>query len=481
MSEQARPEPPKHDAQSRLAEIIDLVHKHHVVEQVLDRSQTPHRELAELVLQRQQIGELKRKLKRLHPADIAHLLETLPIVDRTHIWQLVRGESEGEILLELSDAVRESLIAQMTPTDLQQAAAQLDSDELADLADNLPSHVLHRVMDAMDAENRARFQASRAYPEDTVGALMDYEMVSLREEISLDVCLRYLRRRRELPAQTDKLFITDRGGMLKGVLPLAWLIQHKPEQCVAEVMARDVVTFHPEDSAQAAALAFERYDLLSAPVVDEAGRVIGRIAIDQVMDFLREDRDTERLNLAGLRQEEDWSAGIWSSARNRWPWLAVNLLTALVASRVIGLFETTIEQVVALATLLPIIAGICGNTGNQTAALIIRALALNHINENNQQHVFAKELGVAVLNGLVWGAIVGTVAYALYGQFLLGFVMTVAMIVTLGLAALCGVLIPIGMHRLGRDPVMGTSILLTATIDSGGFFIFLGLASLLLI
>ncbi|MDY6956102.1 MAG: magnesium transporter [Pseudomonadota bacterium] len=463
-----------------MREVSELLRKQHLVEQLLDRTDTPRHALEQQVLHRQHLSELERKLSRLHPADIAHILEALPLEERLTVWDLVRADLDGEILLEVSDAVRESLIARMDQAELQAAAAQLDADELADLAADLPRDVLQSVLDAMDAQNRARLQAALSYPEDTVGALMDYAPVTIREDISLDVVYRYLRRIGELPDHTDKLFVTNRHGQLTGILLLRRLVAEDPARRVSEVMARDVVTFSPGDPAEEAAQAFERYDLVSAPVVDERRHVLGRLTIDVVVDYLQELRNAEMLGRAGLREDEDLFAGVGPSVRNRWPWLAVNLVTALIASRVIGLFEGTIERLVALAALMPIVAGIGGNTGNQTSALIIRALALDQLNDNNTQRLIRKEIRVALLNGLVWGSVVGAVAYGLYGNPALGVVMSAAMLLNLLLAALAGMLIPLAMHRLRRDPALGSSVLLTATTDSGGFFIFLGLASVFL-
>lgn len=466
--------------QNVMREVSELLRKQRLVEQLLDRTDTPRHALEQQVLHRQHLSELERKLSRLHPADIAHILEALPLEERLTVWDLVRADLDGEILLEVSDAVRESLIARMDQAELQAAAAQLDADELADLAADLPRDVLQRVLDAMDAQNRARLQAALSYPEDTVGALMDYAPVTIREDISLDVVYRYLRRIGELPDHTDKLFVTNRHGQLTGILLLRRLVAEDPARRVSEVMARDVVTFSPSDPAEGAAQAFERYDLVSAPVVDERHHVLGRLTIDVVVDYLQELRNAEMLGRAGLREDEDLFAGVGPSVRNRWPWLAVNLVTALIASRVIGLFEGTIERLVALAALMPIVAGIGGNTGNQTSALIIRALALDQLNDNNTHRLIRKEIQVALLNGLVWGSVVGAVAYGLYGNLALGVVMSAAMLLNLLLAALAGMLIPLTMHRLRRDPALGSSVLLTATTDSGGFFIFLGLASVFL-
>ena len=265
------------------------------------------------------------------------------------------------------------------------------------------------------------------------------------------------------------------------MLPIKRLLVNDPEKQVSEVMANDPVSFHPDEDAYDAAQAFERYDLISAPVVDKNGKLIGRLTIDEMVDLIREESENEVLNMAGLREEEDIFASVWKSLRNRWAWLAVNLVTAFIASRVIGLFEGSIEKLVALAALMPIVAGIGGNSGNQTITMIVRAMALDQVNTGSTSRLMRKELAVGLINGLVWGGVIGVVAYLLYGSWSLGVVMTAAMTLNLLLAALMGVLIPMTLSRLGRDPAMGASVMITAMTDSGGFFIFLGLATIFLL
>lgn len=424
--------------------------------------------------------QLQALLDALHPADIAYVLEALPLVDRLAVWHRVKAERDGDILLEVSDAVRESLIADMDQGEILAAIEPLDADELADLVEDLPTEVLPELMASLDAQQRERVQAALSYPEDQVGALMDFEMVTIREDISLETVLRYLRRFDELPEQTDKLFVVNHDNLLTGVLPLHWLLVNSPEKRVSEVMAPDVNTFHPDDDAYEVAQAFERYDLVTAPVVDGSGHLIGRITIDAMVDVLREESESEALNRGGLREEEDIFASVWKSIRNRWAWLAINLVTAFIASRVIGLFEGSIQQLVALAALMPIVAGIGGNSGNQTITMIVRALALDQITPASARRLWRKEIAVALINGLVWGGVIGIVAWLLYDNARLGVVMTAAMTLNLVLAAFCGVGIPLLMMRLGRDPALGSSVMITAMTDSGGFFIFLGLATLFL-
>lgn len=472
---------PQESLQDRLAQVVDLLHRHKLVEGLTHRQEGLHRDLVENLVHRQNLAELQRKLDELHSADVAHILEALPLADRLTVWQLVKAERDGDILLEVSDAVRESLIADMDDHEILAAAKEMDADELADLAPELPRDVVLELMESLDAQQRERVRSALSYEEDQVGALMDFEMVTIREDVSLEVVLRYLRRLKELPGHTDKLFVVDYDGVLKGVLPIKRLLVNDPDKQVGEVMASDPVSFQPGEDAHDAAQAFERYDLISAPVVDGEGRLIGRLTIDEMVDLIREESESEVLSMAGLREEEDIFASVWKSVGNRWAWLAINLITAFIASRVIGLFEGSIEKLVALAALMPIVAGIGGNSGNQTITMIVRALALDQVSTGNTSRLMRKELGVALINGVLWGGVIGVVAYLLYGSWSLGLVMTGAMTLNLLLAALMGVLIPMTLMRMGRDPAMGASVMITAMTDSGGFFIFLGLATLFLL
>ncbi|KIL05009.1 magnesium transporter [Stutzerimonas stutzeri] len=469
---------PQETLQDRLAQVLELLHRHDLAEAL---AQQHDGEALTDPAQIDDLAQLQLRLDELHPADVAHILEALPLDERLAVWQLVKTERDGDILLEVSDAVRETLIADMDDQELLAAAKEMDADELADLAPELPRDVVHELMESLDAQQRERVRSALSYDEDQVGALMDFEMVTIREDVSLEVVLRYLRRLKELPGHTDKLFVVDYDGVLKGVLPIKRLLVNDPEKQVAEVMATDPVTFHPDEDAYEAAQAFERYDLVSTPVVDKGGKLIGRLTIDEMVDLIREESESEVLNMAGLREEEDIFASVWKSVRNRWAWLAVNLVTAFLASRVIGLFDGSIEKLVALAALMPIVAGIGGNSGNQTITMIVRAMALDQVGTGNTLRLLRKEAGVGLVNGVLWGGVIGFVAYWLYGNWALGVVMTAAMTLNLLLAALMGVLIPMTLARLGRDPAMGASVMITAMTDSGGFFIFLGLATLFLL
>lgn len=468
-----------------LADVSEILDKHQLVEHLVHVQEMPNHELVESLVQRQSLSELthrlQKKLADLHPADIARILEALPVDRRLKMWDLVRAEHDGDILLEVSDAVRETLIASMDSKELVAATEQLDTDEIADLAPDLPRDVVQDVLDSLDAQDRSRLQSALAYPEGAVGAVMDYEIVSLHPDVSIETAMRYLRRLEELPDHTDQLFVVDRNDHLLGALALKKILVSDPDISVAKVMTKEINTFKPTDDAADAASAFERYDLISAPVIDASNRLVGRLTVDSMVDIMREESDSQMLGLAGLREEEDLFSSVWKSAQNRWLWLAINLVTALVASRVIGLFEGSIEKLAALAALMPIVAGIGGNSGNQTTTLIVRGLALGHISQVNVRKLLMKELMVSLLNGLFWGGILGVITYLLYHSVPLALVMTSAMTLNLLVAALMGTLLPITMHRLGKDPAVGSSVLLTATTDSMGFFIFLGLATLFLL
>lgn len=470
----------KESLSETLQQVIHLLEKHKLVENIVHKQSMPNHDLIEGLVHRQNTIELQKKLEQLHPADVAYILEALPLDDRLSVWELVKADRDGEILLEVSDAVRQTLIADMDNTELLAAAEQLDTDELADLAPDLPKDVLQDLMYSLDAQHRERLQSALSYPEETVGALMDFDIVTIREDITLEVALRYLRRLGALPDHTDKLFVVDREDILRGVLPLKSMVVNDLDANVADIMAEDAVVFHPEDIANEAAKAFERYDLVTAPVVDNNRKLVGRITVDAVMDFIRDEAESDKLSMAGLREEEDFFASIWKSVQNRWAWLAINLVTALIASRVIGMFEGSIEKIVALAALMPIVAGIGGNSGNQTTTMIVRGLALGQISSHNMHSLVKKELGVALLNGLIWGGVLGVIAYVLYQNAQLGLVMMAAMTLNLLLAAIMGVMIPLVMNRFGRDPAVGSSVLITAMTDSGGFLIFLGLATIFL-
>jgi magnesium transporter len=464
-----------------LEQIRALLNKHRIVEGMVRNQNMPRHELVESLVHKQNLVELQKRLDRLHPADVARMLEALPLEDRLVVWDLVKVDRDGEILLEVSDAVRETLIESMNVRELVAATEQLDTDEIADLAPDLPQEVVQDVFRSLPTEEREQLRAALSYPEDSVGALMDFDMVTVGEDVTLEFVLRYLRRLDELPDHTDQVFVVNAEGVLTGVLPINRLIVSDPEIAVRTIMSTEFTALSPDENAGQAAQAFARYDLVSAPVVDQGNKIVGRVTVAAALDYIRDQTEGELLGKAGLREEEDIFASVWKSAQNRWLWLAVNLGTAFFASRVIGLFEGTIERLVALATLMPIVAGIAGNSANQTTTLIIRSLALGQATPGNAQRMVLKELAISLLNGLVWGGVAGIFAWVLYRSVPLGLVMTGAMLLNLLVAAAVGMLVPLAMHKMGRDPAMGSSVLLTFSTDSMGFFIFLGLATVFLI
>jgi len=464
-----------------LEQVTDLLRRNALAEEFVRRQDMPRQGLVEGLIHKLHLVELQKKLDALHPADVAYILEALPLDQRLIVWDLVKADRDGEILLEVSDAVRETLIEHMDGEELVAATENLDTDEIADLAPDLPRGVIQDVFKSLSPEEREQLRSAMSYPEGTVGALMDFDMISIRDDITIEVVLRYLRRLDEMPDHTDQLFVVDRAGRLKGLLPVNRLLVTDPETVVTTVMQTELTPFRPGEKARDAAQAFERYDLVSAAVVDEGGRLIGRMTVNTVMDYIREETESDMLTAGGLRGEEDLFASVWKSVKNRWTWLAVNLVTAFIASRVIGLFEGSISKLVALAALMPIVAGISGNSGNQTITMIVRALAVGQITATNARKLFAKEIGVSVLNGLIWGGVVGLFAFLIYHNWQLGLVMTGAMVLSLLLAAVMGVVIPLTLQKLGRDPALGASVMITAITDSGGFFIFLGLATIFLV
>ncbi len=420
-------------------------------------------------------------LHELHPADVAAVLESLPLKERVLVWKLAAPEEDGDVLLEVSDSVRESLIETMDKAELVAAVEDMDADDLADLADDLPTHVVDEVLQTRDEEERAQVQAAMSYADNQVGAVMNFEIVSIRGDVACEVVLRYLRRFDSLPDHTDKIFVVDDNDILQGVLPIRKLLVSDPEELVENIMAKDVVKFRPEDDVEEAAAAFERYDLVTAPVVDENKKLIARLTVDEMVDVIREESEADMLSMAGLDEDEDLFAPVWDSVKNRWVWLAVNLVTAFISSRVIGVFEGSIAQIVALATLMPIVAGIGGNSGNQTITMIVRSLANSQISNAQAMRLLKKELGVGLVNGLIWGSVMGLVSFILYHNVGIGLVMVAAMTLNLLLAAFLGVMIPVCLEKWGKDPARGSSVLITAFTDSGGFLIFLGLATMFLL
>jgi magnesium transporter len=469
-----------HEAlQDILRQLLELMDRNQVLDTLARQQQGPKQELLEQLTHRQNLAALHNRLRGLHPADLAYVLEALPLRDRLEAWAAVPPPQAAQALVEVSPSVRESLL-ERTPRDrLRDVLLRLDADDLAYLADAIEPELLDEVTRALSAPQQSWVRTT--YPPGSVGQLMSPEVVTIQENLTCEEVLGDLRAAGELPPQTDGLFALDVRHVFRGVLPLRVLLTSAPGARVADVMSSDAPVFVPDQPAYQAASAFERYDLVSAPVVDERGKLAGRVTVEAVMDFLRRQAEMQALHRAGLSGDEDLFAPAWTSARNRGLWLGLNLVTAFLASRVIGLFESAIVQIVALATLMPVVASVGGNTGNQTMTLLIRALALGQLGPGNVGHLLRKELGVALMNGLMWGSVMGLVALLLYRSGALALVMAGAVALNLLVAAGVALAVPLLLARAGRDPAQGASVLLTFSTDAMGFFIFLGLARLFLL
>lgn len=424
---------------------------------------------------------LEQDILQLHAADLADILEALPEEERQALWRLVPNERRGHVLVEASETVWASLTEEMSDRDILRAIQPLDIDDQAWLARYLPRDLTGRLLATVEPALRARMLDMVQLDRDRVGRVMDFNILTVREDVTLATVQRFLRKRKSMPGGTDKLFITNKDNQLLGELLLTDILLNKPKTLVSDVMNARPTTFQLNDKAEDAASAFERYNLISAAVTDAKGKLIGRVTIEDIIDLVNAENESNIRKMGGISQEEDVFAPVRKSVRKRWAWLAINLCTAFVASRVIGLFEGTISQIVALATLMPIVAGIGGNTGNQTITMIVRALALHQVEPGNFSFLIVRELGVALINGLFWGGIMGGITWLMYDNMALGGVMMLAMALNLLLAALMGVLVPLVMTKMNRDPAVGSSVLITALTDTGGFFIFLGLATIFLL
>lgn len=467
--------------QESLETIVRLLERHRVLEQLAQRSEGPRRELIESLQRRQNLAELQRHLRGLHPADIAHVLEALPPDDRKTVWEQLAASPAADVFMELSAAIRSSLIEEMARERLVEVLTNLDAEDLAYVSEAIPAEVLVDVSHVLEGAERNLFDESVRYAEGSVGRLMSREWVEVRDTDTVGNALSELRTRGALPDQMNHVYVVDPRHVFHGAVPLHELLVVDPQTALTALVRDDVPAFSALDDVHDVAKAFERYDLVSAPVIDDRGKLIGRVTVGAVMDLLREEADLRALRTAGLSGDEDLFAAPWASARNRWPWLGLNLLTAFAASRVIGQYEAAIQQLAALAALMPIVASIGGNTGNQTLTLVIRGLAVDQVSSSSVRPLLRKELLVSLLNGGVWGLLVGLFAIAIYLNATLGIVMSAAVVLNLVVAAASGVLVPIALHALGRDPAHGSSVIVTFMTDAMGFFLFLGLASIFLV
>ena len=426
-------------------------------------------------------GEVRDLLGILHSGEIADLIESVPHGPREQLWDLVAPEDHGETLVQVNDEVRAGLIDDMDSDALVAATEGLDADDLADLIRDLPGGVIQEVLGSMDQQNRDRLISVLYYPEDSAGGLMNVDVVTVRADVTLDAVLRYLRLHIDIPETTDSLFVVDRDDTFKGVLPLRVLLTNDPDLTVAEVMDSNITAIPADMPDTEVARMFENHDLVSAPVLNEAGKLIGRITIDDVVDVIREDADHSLLSLAGLDEEDDTFAPVIKSARRRAVWLGINLCTAFLASWVIGLFQATIEQVVALAVLMPIVASMGGIAGSQTLIIVIRGLALGQIGVSNARWLMYKEISVSALNGAAWAVVVAVISAVWFKNANIGYIIGAALIINLLCAAVAGMSIPFLLTRMKIDPAHAGTVILTTVTDVVGFMVFLGLGTLFLL
>ncbi len=427
------------------------------------------------------LGPVRRLVNTLAPAEIGNLLESLPPGKREVVWGLVDPEDDGEVLVHVGDEVRESLLADMDPDEIIAAVEDLDIDDLADLVEDLPDTVIDEVLKSMDRENRERLEQVLSYPEDSAGRLMNPDVVTVRADVNIDVVLRYLRLRGELPDHTDHLYVVNRRHQLIGWVALQDLITHDPGTPINKLIDDELESLHVDASAQQVARQFSDNDWVSAPVVDDGNVLLGRITVDDVIDIIREQAEHQALGAAGLDEEEDLFSPIRRAVRGRVVWLGINLCTAFLAASVIGQFEVTLEKVVALAVLMPIVAGVGGNAAVQVLTLMVRGLALGQVGASNARILLWKEMRVALINGTLIGALVGVVAFLWFHSLLLSLVIALALVINFCAAALSGVLLPLMLKRMNVDPAVAGTVVVTAVTDVMGFFAFLGLATMILL
>jgi magnesium transporter len=427
------------------------------------------------------LGPVRRLVNTLSPAEIGNLLESLPPGERTVVWGLVDPEDDGEVLLHVGDDVRESLLADMDPDEIVAAVEDLDIDDLADLVEDLPDTVIDEVLKSMDRENRERLEQVLSYPEDSAGRLMNPDVVTVRADTTVDVVLRYLRLRGELPDHTDHIYVVSRRHQYLGRIALQSLLTHEANTPINELIDGEQPAIGVEESSAAVAQQFSDHDWISAPVVDDNNILLGRITIDDVVDIIREQAEHQALGAAGLDEDEDLFSPVRRATKRRLLWLTINLGTAFLASAVVGQFQGTIAHIVALAVLMPIVAGMGGNAGTQVLALVIRGLALGQLGATNVQVLIWKEIRVALLNGLALGLLLGVIVWAWFGEWPLALVIASALTINLFSAALAGVLVPVTLKRLGFDPALAGGVILTTVTDVMGFLSFLGLATLVLL
>jgi len=426
------------------------------------------------------LNQVRHTLNNLSPPDVAHQLETAPPKFRRILWELVDPEISGEVIHELSDEIQLEFLDEMDSVEVASLTEGLDVDDVVDILQQLPDRVISEVLQAMSTQDRQRVESVLTYDEDTAGGLMDTEVITVRPDTTVDVVLRYLRRFDEIPETTDNLFVVNRDDKFVGNLPLGMLLTSSPTTKVREVMNTEVRGIHVELTDSDVAQLFQRHDLVSAPVIDDENRLLGRITIDDVVDVIVEDADHSLLAMAGLSDTEDTFSSIGKTAPRRAVWLGVNLLTAIFASTAISIFEDALDKVVALAILMPIVASMGGVAGSQTLTVVIRGMALGQIERSNLNWLLSKEFAVGALNGLLYALIVGCVVSLWFQDATMALIIGLAMAINLMAAALSGTLLPVLLKFLKIDPALAGTVILTTITDVVGFISFLGLATLFL-
>ena len=422
--------------------------------------------------------QIRQMIKTLPTAGIAHLIESSPPKTRSVLWQLIDKDSEGEVIQYLNEDLQNDILRELNAEQVAELTEGLETDDLADILQQLPQQVTSQVLQAMGQQDRHRVETVLSYDEDTAGGLMNTDTITVRRNHTVELVLRYLRRHESIPEMTDNILVVNRDDELLGILPLREVLVSDPNTLVREVMREDIEAIPVDMEATQIAQLFEQHDWVSAPVVDNNEKLLGRITIDDVVDVIRDSAEHSLMSMAGLDEEDDTFAPIIKTAKRRALWLGVNLMTAVLASIVIYLFQDTIEQVVYLAVLMPIVANMGGVAGTQTLTLVIRSLALGHISPSNSRWLLTRELGVAVLNGALWAFVISLIAFMWYRDLLLSYIIASAMLINLVTAALAGAYLPLFLKRIKIDPALAGSVALTTVTDSIGFFAFLGLAQI---
>ena len=448
--------------------------------EIMEQTDIQHKRLTELkkALDNNMFVHVRRTLHDMPACDIALLLESSPLAGRKVLWQLTDPDLQGEVLEELDEDVMESILQLMDVEKLAAATEGMDTDDLTSVLRILPGDVYHEVLEQMEPSDRSRVEAAMSYPEDTAGSLMNTDTITVRSDVSIDVVLRYLRLRAELPEGTDDLYVIDESGKLLGDMPLSVLLTVPTSEHVANVMDDTQDAISVEMEAADIAKLFERYDWISAPVVDKDNKLLGRITIDDVVDIIREEGEHAIMGMAGLDEDEDTFSPVVKSTKRRTLWLSINLVTALIAASISSMFESTLDQLATLAVLMTIVPSMGGIAGSQTLTLVIRGMALGHVGASNSRWLLLKELGVGVLNGMLWATLVAVVVSLWQWDITLGLIIAAAMFINLSVAGLAGVVIPLVMKRFNIDPALAGGTALTTITDVVGLFAFLGMATL---